>query len=119
MKKDVDIKSKDIFNNHLILCGTNETNHLIQKIIPELPLKIEENYIRINDNEYTGENLHLNMIYPNPLNKNKYILLLISNGTQYYSEVIKDMPYKGWYDYEVYQNNEKLVGIGWFNKYWE
>jgi hypothetical protein len=66
------------------------------------------------------------MIYPNPLNKDKYVAIIGYNNPEYISlgserEIFNDVSDYGWYDYKVWDEKSLLEGIksGYFNQYWE
>lgn len=63
VKDDKDITEEDIKNNNLVLWGDPKSNAILAKIADKLPLK-----------EF-GETTVTAMIYPNPLNSKKYVVL--------------------------------------------
>ena len=62
-KNDTDITDADIRDNNLILWGDEGSNLIYKKIAAKLPLK------------WPASDQALVMIYPNPLNRKKYVVL--------------------------------------------
>ncbi len=63
VKDDEQITSGDIANNNLVLWGDPASNRILARILDKLPIK------------WPGGNRALLMIYPNPLNPSKYVVL--------------------------------------------
>ncbi|KPL02007.1 MAG: hypothetical protein AMK75_03325, partial [Planctomycetes bacterium SM23_65] len=75
IKKDADVTADDIQRFNLILFGTPKTNLLIQRVAAHLPVQIDEGKFTIGANTYAGKDLGLAMIYPNPLNPERYVVV--------------------------------------------
>jgi len=91
---DTKITEEHIASSNLILFGTADSNSLIRRINPLLPVRVWRDRIVAGATEYVGSNYGLYMIFPNPLNPDKYIV--ISHGT-----------IQGWYD-------EMLMPLAWY-----
>jgi len=76
--EDTSITAHDIATSNLILFGTADSNSIIEAINDLLPVRIWNNRIVAGATEYVGENYGVYMIFPNPLNPERY--LLISHG---------------------------------------
>ncbi|QNN23756.1 prolyl oligopeptidase family serine peptidase [Planctomycetales bacterium ZRK34] len=63
MKIDTEVTDDDIANYHLVCFGDAESNKVIARLADKLPMKVRE-----------GDRVNL-MIYPNPLNPRKYVVL--------------------------------------------
>ena len=119
IKQDKSLSKADIKNNNLILLGSQNSNFIIRKIYNKLPLKINPNYIQVSDKKYKGNNLVYALVYPNPLNPKKYVLILGTNSQKLLDKSIKDLPLKGFYDYEIKDNRFGAeLGHGYFNNNW-
>jgi pimeloyl-ACP methyl ester carboxylesterase len=77
--EDTSITEDDIASTNLILFGTADSNSVTQTINDLLPVRIWQDRIVAGGNEYVGENYGLYMIFPNPLNPERYVV--ISHGT--------------------------------------
>ncbi|MCM8535613.1 MAG: hypothetical protein NE334_06730 [Lentisphaeraceae bacterium] len=75
VKTDTEITEKDIQQSNLILWGDTDSNAVIRQLQSRLPIKWNEDQITTNKKSYSSNNHALVMIYPNPLNPQKYIVL--------------------------------------------
>ena len=73
--KDTDFDERDIETNNIIFVGRDSENPTISEILKKLPVLITPDSVIADDKKYQGENSGCIMIYPNPLNTSKYILL--------------------------------------------
>jgi hypothetical protein len=60
---------------NLVLFGTPKTNPLIARALPKLPIKWTAEKLTVNGVEYDAKTHLPVLIYPNPLNPSKYIVL--------------------------------------------
>ncbi len=75
IKSDKEVTEDDIKSKHLILFGDPASNSLIGKTLPKLPITWDKEQLVVGGQEYESSE-HLPMlIYPNPLNLKKYIVL--------------------------------------------
>jgi dienelactone hydrolase len=75
VKNDVDITDQDIAGKHLILFGDPASNTLIADVLDGLPLKWTRASISLAGKTYdSGEHVPV-LIYPNPLNPQRYVVL--------------------------------------------
>ncbi len=75
IKNDTEVTEDDIKNYHLVLWGDAASNKIIAKIIGQLPIKWDEKHIQLGGKTYATSDHALAMIYPNPLQANRYIVL--------------------------------------------
>lgn len=81
VKNDTEVKDSDIASANLILWGDPESNAVIKRIADRLPLAWNKRRIKVGDREFPSESHALLLIYPNPLNPNRYIVL--NSGVTY------------------------------------
>jgi hypothetical protein len=74
VKKDSEITDADIANSNLILWGSPMSNAVLAKIADKLPVKWTESGFTLGDEKYPATHQPI-LIYPNPLNPKKYIVL--------------------------------------------
>ena len=74
-KADTDLTAADIANNNLILFGDPGSNKFLAKIADKLPIKWTKGTITVGDKTYTAADHVPVLIYPNPLNPQRYIVL--------------------------------------------
>jgi hypothetical protein len=121
-KKDFEITPYDINNYHLILIGNQRTNLLLKRLSKKIPLVIQPDKIIITGKIFEGDKLNIHMIYPNPLNKDKYIVLIGSNNVQDLHFGNFDLSTAGWYDFALWEANNNrfmLKYAGYFNNCWQ
>jgi dienelactone hydrolase len=75
VKDDVDVDADDITNKHLILFGDPASNSLIAEVLDGLPLKWTEDAITVAGKKYDAASHVPVLIYPSPLNANRYVVL--------------------------------------------
>ena len=61
--------------DHLVLFGDPGSNPLIAKVLPGLPVEWDRDGFTIAGTKYDHDTHALRMIYPNPLNPEKYVVL--------------------------------------------
>lgn len=123
-KDEENIINEDIMKYNLLIpfsIKNNDTSNLIiNKIKDKIPLKVSNNLIEICGKKFYGENLMFLLIYPNPLFMKRYILIIGTNTNYFKESIIEDLSYKGYFDYEIYdQNTGSLVYYGYFDNYWK
>ena len=62
-------------NGHLVLFGTPASNPMIAKILSKLPITWTANKLIVNGVEYDANTHYPVLIYPNPLNPTRYVVL--------------------------------------------
>lgn len=128
-KSDININLEDIKSANLVLLGNSTSNQVIERIVHQLPIKITDSLITVGKREILGNRLGYYMIYPNPLNKNKYVALIGYNNYNYISlgfenyqnSFFKDISNYGWFDYKIWNNTfpYDTKTSGYFNYKWE
>ncbi len=121
------ITDEDIANNNLILFGTPATNPLIAKVIASLPIEWTEEKLRVAGTDYDARTHAPILIYPNPLNPDRYIV--INSGFTFrefaYLNNARQIPMlPDWAVVEVSQgaNNVmpgNVVSAGFFDENWK
>ncbi len=81
VKDDRDISDEDIANHNLVLWGDPASNSLLAKIVEELPIKWNADSIQVGEQNYSTADHALAMIFPNPLNPERYVV--INSGFTY------------------------------------
>jgi dienelactone hydrolase len=75
VKDDVDVTPEDIAANHLILFGDPGSNSLIAQTLDALPLMWDKETIKLGGESAKSADHVPALIYPNPLNLTKYVVL--------------------------------------------
>ncbi|MBM3981180.1 MAG: hypothetical protein FJ304_13005 [Planctomycetes bacterium] len=75
VKADTEVTKEDIANSNLILWGDPMSNSVLAKIADKLPIKWTDKGVTVGKDTYKlGEHVPV-LIYPNPLNPLKYVVL--------------------------------------------
>ncbi|HEY8748035.1 MAG TPA: prolyl oligopeptidase family serine peptidase [Tepidisphaeraceae bacterium] len=75
VKDDTAITDADIASSNLVLWGDSQSNAIWKKIEAKLPVKWDGDKLTLGDKSYPAATDVPVMIYPNPLNSNRYIVL--------------------------------------------
>ncbi len=75
VKTDKDINESDIAAHNLILWGDPSSNAVLARIADRLPLRWEKDDLKLGDKVYSGGHHVPVLIYPNPLNPRRYVVL--------------------------------------------
>jgi len=74
-RSDTAVTDADIANNNLILFGDPGSNTLIARILDKLPIKWTKDSLVVAGKTYNTADSMPVMIYPNPLNPNRYVVI--------------------------------------------
>jgi hypothetical protein len=122
-KKAAQINQEDINKLNLVLIGNPVNNILIKNVIANIPLKYYADSIVLCGKVYKGKNLGIEMIYPNPLNRNKYIVMVGSNNWENFVIPQTNLSMEGWYDFIIFENTSKkswnIIDVGYFDNNWQ
>ncbi|MSQ93617.1 MAG: hypothetical protein EXR98_03570 [Gemmataceae bacterium] len=72
---DTEVDDKIIANSNLILWGNHHTNEIIAKIADKLPIRWNNKGVTVGERTFGRYNHVPVLIYPNPLNPKKYVVL--------------------------------------------
>ena len=75
MKDDSAVTDQDIAAHNLILWGDPTSNQLLAKIADKLPLRWDGNSVGIGEKVFAADSHVPLLVYPNPLNPKKYVVL--------------------------------------------
>ena len=122
MKADTEVTADDIAHCNLFLFGTPETNQLIARIAESLPVRPEGANFRVGTKLLAAEGLGLLVIYPNPLNPERYVA--VESGAHWGAGQVWNHRWDWIGDFVVYTaepeddgTNKSLVA-GYFDENW-
>lgn len=75
IKRDTDVTPEDMKRFHLIAWGDPSSNRLIAQISDRLPIRWTDRQISIGDKTFDAATHVPVLIYPNPLNPSRYVVL--------------------------------------------
>ena len=131
VKFDTDVVRADIENKNLILFGGPSQNTIVERISARLPVRIEGSEVVAGQRRYKGEGLGLKLVYPNPENPSRSVVVFGATGWQGMWQVSHRfgtwfdwMPLdnRQWFDYCVYDDQtrgfETFLDAGFFDEDW-
>ncbi|HEX4130556.1 MAG TPA: prolyl oligopeptidase family serine peptidase [Pirellulales bacterium] len=75
VKKDTEITDDDIATMNLVLWGSPRSNAVMKRIAEQLPIRWTDEQIEADGEQFAAEDHALVLIYPNPLNDERYVVL--------------------------------------------
>ncbi|MBP9225121.1 MAG: prolyl oligopeptidase family serine peptidase [Verrucomicrobiales bacterium] len=75
VKKDTEMKDSDLASHHLILWGDPSSNSRLRQILDKLPIRWTKEELVVAGKTYDPAYHTLAMIYPNPENPDRYVVL--------------------------------------------
>jgi hypothetical protein len=127
VKEDTQIADADIQNSNLVLWGDPMSNSVLAKIADKLPIKWTEKGITVGDKTYEAGTHVPVLIYPNPLNPKKYVVLNSGFTFREYDQLnnarqVPKLPDYAVIDITTPPNSRypgKVVRAGFFGEKWE
>jgi hypothetical protein len=139
MKKDTEVTDDDIRNSNLVLWGDAQSNKVLGRIAAKLPAKwvvrkelrdgreVEVTSVVLGDKEYPADTHMPVLIYPNPLNPTKYVVLNSGFTFREYDQLnnarqVPKLPDYAVIDVTTPPNSRfpgKVVRAGFFGEKWE
>ena len=101
MKDDVDVTENDIERYGLLLLGRPLENSLVDKVAAELPIAFEGDGFVFNGKKYEGRDVGMALVYPNPLNRSRYVGVFA--GAYYGKTLPVNHPFDGIPDYIIFE----------------
>lgn len=126
-KKDTEVKDEDIAKANLILWGDPSSNAVLKKIADKLPVKWTADGIVVGEKKFgAGDHLPI-LIYPNPLNPARYVVLNSSFTYREYDYLNNARQVPKLPDWAVVSlsvapdavNPGKVVEAGFFDEQWQ
>ncbi len=75
IKDDVAVSDEDIAGSNLVLFGDPQSNRLLRRLLERLPIRWDESELIVNGRNYPATSHAPVLIFPNPLNPERYIVL--------------------------------------------
>jgi len=131
-KADTEVKDEDIRNCNLILFGDPATNSLVARFGAKLPIRVEGNAIVFGQKRFQGDDLGLEVVYPNPENPQRYVVLF--TGTTWRGVYQISGRFNNWFDWGILDgwnwqdfavfddrtySPETMLAIGFFDNDWQ
>ncbi|MBT1709983.1 prolyl oligopeptidase family serine peptidase [Fulvivirgaceae bacterium PWU5] len=114
---DKAVRESDLKNANLVVVGSAQSNAVLARMMGKIPLMVTTSHIRVGDRTVEGRTLSYIVLFPNPYNPEKCVLVVGANYDYTAWQQLKGLPLEGWYDYQVW-NNMRSVAAGNFNREW-
>jgi hypothetical protein len=120
VKDDHAVSATDIANSNLVLFGDPGSNSVIAKLARRLPIQWTRNDITVGSRRFPAAGHALVLIYPNPLNPNRYVVL--NTGHTFSANRVLSgtesvfFPRLG--DYAVLTSGGEVKVAGFFDEQW-
>ncbi len=127
VKTDIDVTDEDIAAHNLVLWGDPSSNKVLARIADKLPIHWDAKGVRVGSKTYLPDHHAPVLIFPNPLNPKRYVVLnsgftfreydYLNNARQ-----IAKLPDWAVVDLSVKPNSRwpgKIVDAGFFGERWE
>jgi hypothetical protein len=75
VKKDVEISDTDIAQSNLVLWGDPAANAVLRRIADKLPIRYANERVEVGQQSFAADNHAPILIYPNPLNPARYVVV--------------------------------------------
>lgn len=72
---DTELTEDQVESNHLILFGDPGSNSILGRVVKDLPLQWSQTEISFGGTAYNPDLYCLCLVYPNPLNRSRYVVL--------------------------------------------
>ncbi|NQT50782.1 NPCBM/NEW2 domain-containing protein, partial [bacterium] len=132
VKPDRDVTPEDIRTANLILVGDVANNSLIRRVMGQLPIRIEGNTVHFGSRQWQGDDLGLKLVYPNPLNPQRYVALFTGTTWRGVYQVVGRFGnwfdwgiLDGWHwqDFAIFDDHtyspETFLAVGYFDDDWK
>ena len=86
VKDDTAITDADIASSNLILWGDPKSNKVLARIVDKLPVQWSTDSVALGTRKFGTATNALVMIYPNPLNPRKYVVINSGNTFREYAQ---------------------------------
>ena len=128
--KDAEFSDADAARYSLILIGGPEANLVARRLADRVPLEVAADHVKIGGRSFAASDARVQMIYPNPLNAQRYVLEVAATsagGLYFWSP---DKLRNAEFDFTIEDGHvaggnrrasptEMWVAGGWFNRSWQ
>jgi dienelactone hydrolase len=116
-KRDTAVSSEDVRAYNLVLFGQPAADCALAKATASIPVTANDNGVSISTRNYTGSQLTYAAVFPNPLQANRYLVVIGSNSERW-TLPEAHLALKGAFDYSVWDANRRQLASGTFGRNW-
>jgi len=127
VKDDTAVTDADIASSNLILWGDPKSNKVLARIADKLPMQWDTDSVSLGTRKFAAATNALVMIYPNPLNPKKYVVINSGNTFREYAQSTNSFQVAYLPDYAVVDLTTlpdarwpgKIAAAGFFDEGWK
>ncbi|HVY92230.1 MAG TPA: hypothetical protein VHA14_05765 [Bryobacteraceae bacterium] len=127
VKNDADVTDADIAASNLVLWGDPQSNKVLARIADKLPIRWTPDSVALGARKFAAETNAPILIYPNPLNPKKYVVINSGMTMREYSESNNALQVAYLPDYAVIDLTTppdarwpgKVAAAGFFDERWQ
>jgi hypothetical protein len=75
VKDDADVTDADLAANNVVCFGDPSSNRLLARLADKLPIRWSAGAVKLGDRTFSADHHIPALIYPNPLNPDRYVVL--------------------------------------------
>jgi poly(3-hydroxybutyrate) depolymerase len=125
--QDSAITDSEIAKNNLVLFGDPQSNAILAKIADKLPIKWTKDEIKVGDKSFPADSHVPVLIFPNPLNPDRYVVLNSGFTFREYDYLNNARQVAKLPDYAIVDISKPITSrapgeiatAGFFNEHWE
>jgi pimeloyl-ACP methyl ester carboxylesterase len=128
--KDSELSNEDAARYSLILIGGPDANLVARRLAAKLPLEVAADHVKIGDRSFAASDARVQMIFPNPLNAQRYVLVVAATSADGLYFWVPDRLRDAEFDFTIEDGHvaggnrrasptEAWVAGGWFNRNWQ
>jgi hypothetical protein len=126
-RNDSEVTDADIASSNLVLWGDPGSNALLKKILDKLPIKWTATTLTIDGKDYPADHTAPVMVFPNPLNPRKYVVLNSGVTFREFSNSSNALQVANLPDFAAVDISTppdakwpgKILAAGFFGEHWE
>jgi len=121
VKSEDGVSADDIANSHLIFFGDPDSSKLLARIAKQLPVRWTHDSFRMGDKSFARDKFVPVLIYPNPLNPRRYLVLNTGFTFCEYGRSSNALQIPKLPDYAVLEiaNPQNVALAGFFDEEWK
>ncbi len=127
MRNDSEISDADIANSNLVLWGDPGSNAVLKRILDKLPIQWTAATLKMDGKEYPAARTVPAMVFPNPLNPKKYVVINSGVTFREFSNTSNSLQVANLPDFAAIDITTppgpkwpgKILAAGFFGEHWE
>ena len=120
IKLDTEITDLDVQDYNLVLFGTAQSNRILERVLPGLPLHYSDVGLSVADRSWQGSGYSIQAVFRNPLQPERYVVLAGDPECTDCRADALQFTLHGWYDMVIWQKHDngaaQMASIGYFDR---